>query len=281
MACLPAIGVRHPAVVGDLAAAVVSRVDDAPPSLAGRLHLELAMINLDMPNNVRHRTAAADRRGHRRPPRRRGLGASGRRQAALEDPTRERIDVLRSTPAIASHAIGEQPHLPMPHWLGSALLERRRPPRGGVRALGAREESNRVQAVQRHVLVRGGAARPGARRCRSAGAALDGPKRFAVEVRDPRSRPASDLARTELAAYAGKPWPVHDLEAELGRRTRRAATRWRRVPCGGARPSAASSTDSRRPIADLIGPSVGESRWPCIALGRDRLRRAGARHALG
>ena len=102
LACLPAIGVRLPAVAADLAAAVFSRIDDPPSAIAGRLHLELAMINIDMASLERHRTAAAsiaevtgDHRG------RRGLGVLGGVHGCARRPHPRNESTRCSTPAIA------------------------------------------------------------------------------------------------------------------------------------------------------------------------------------
>ena len=89
LACLPAIGVRLPALAAELAAAVFSRVDDPSSAIAGRLHLELAMINIDMASVEQHRTAAAriaEITGD--PEVAAGSAFWAAHMAALEDPTR-------------------------------------------------------------------------------------------------------------------------------------------------------------------------------------------------
>ena len=144
LACLPAIGVRLPAVAADLARAVFSRIEDPPSAIAGRLHLELAMINLDMASVERHRTAAAsiaEVTGDDQVAAGSAFWAAF--MAALEDPTRERVDALLDT-SDRLHAIGDS------HMATHAALarqrpaERRRSPLGGVRTVGARTISNRV-----------------------------------------------------------------------------------------------------------------------------------------
>ena len=144
MACLPAIGVRLPAVAADLAAAVFSRIDDPPSAAAGRLHLQLAMINIDMASIERHRAAAAriaEVTGDEHIAAGSAFWAAF--MAALEDPTRNE-STRWSTPAIACTRSGDSHMAILPLWLGSALLGGLGRHYGGVRSLGARTNSNRV-----------------------------------------------------------------------------------------------------------------------------------------
>ena len=155
MACLPAIGVRHVAEVVALGDAAAARVE--PTSvLGGHLHLRLALADPTMPDHVQIALAAAEATDDPE------LGALatywGAWGQAGPAPSRDAVDDLRAGS-----------HRPRGRWRGPLLpdpLGRRRPPprdgppHGGHPALAEIRRGDGVHAVQRHGLVRGGAARP-------------------------------------------------------------------------------------------------------------------------
>ena len=102
------------------------------------------MINIDMANIERHRAAAAliaEVTGDHHIAAGSAFWAAF--MAALEDPTRERIDALVDT-SDRLHVLGDSHMAILPLWLGSAAAGGRRPPRRGVRSLGGRTNSNHV-----------------------------------------------------------------------------------------------------------------------------------------
>ena len=107
----------------------------------------------------------------------------------------------------------------------------------------------------------------------------DAPKTLRVQVRDPLFTAWVDLARTELAAYTGEPWPRTDLEAQFGH----ALARGNPMAAGMVQEGLALGylVDREFDAADryLIGASVGQESLAFHRLDAT-VRRAGARHAL-
>ena len=95
-ACLPAIGIRLPAVAADLAAAVFSRIDDPPSAAAGRLPSPAGhdqhRYGEHWNDTGRLRPTIAEVTGDDQVAAGSAFWAAF--MAALEDPTRERIDAL-------------------------------------------------------------------------------------------------------------------------------------------------------------------------------------------
>ena len=104
-------------------AAVFSRIEDPPSAIAGRLHLELAMINIDMAsiwNGIgRPRPASPSSPATTRSPR---AQRSGRRTWLRSKTPPGNESTRCSTPAIACTRSGDSHMATLPLWLGSALL---------------------------------------------------------------------------------------------------------------------------------------------------------------
>ena len=97
--------------------------------------------------------------------------------------------------------------------------------------------------MQRDGLVRGALLALARGDLGAAEAALDRAQAFAREVRDAGFSAHVRLSEVEVAAYAGKPWPAAEVDADLSDGSRR-ATRWSSATCRRRGPSAAWSTAS-------------------------------------
>ena len=209
MACLPAIGVRHVAEVIALGEAAAARV--APTSvLGGHLHLRLALADPAIPDHVEIAVAAAEATND---PELRALAtfwkAWGQAGAA---PSRDAVDAYERAQVALGDA-GEE-HFSRTFWAVAALH----------RGMGRHPEA--IQRLRRSVeetacmrcnvmvwseatllaLARGDLG--------AADAALERAKAFAHEVRDAGFSAHVRLSEVEVAAYAGKPWPATEIEAD-------------------------------------------------------------------
>ena len=208
MACLPAIGVRHLAEVVALGDAVADRLE--PTSvLGGHLHLRLALADPTMPVHVQLALAAAEATND---PELRALATywePGGRQARRRAGRRGDLRPARDRPRDA----GEE-HFSRIHWAVAALH------RGMGRHTEAIQHSRRsiedTACPRCNVMVWSEAALLALVRgdLGAAEAALERAKRFALQVRDAGFSAHVRLTEVEVAAYAGKPWPAPEIEAD-------------------------------------------------------------------
>ena len=275
MACLPAISVRHSAEAAALGDRVTRRVDELTV-LGGRLHLQLALVDPTMPRHIELGLAAAQATGDADLNTHAAFWTSG---AACDlDPTPDAV-AAHSAARQALADIGEN-HFSRTHWMIA----------GTERVAGRYEEARREWALATSATVckrcnvmvwsEGALLALAAGELAAAQDALDRAEAFAIEVRDAGFIAYVRLAETEVATYAGKPWPIASVEAGMsdGLATghplvlgflSEARGVGRMVDCGFAE----ADDDLVHAIDHLDGS------WPKRT--EARLRRAAIRHALG
>jgi predicted ATPase/DNA-binding CsgD family transcriptional regulator len=274
MACLPAMSVRHAAEAAALGDRVVPRIPEASV-LAGRLHLQLALVDPASPHHVGAAIAAAEATGD--PDLLVQASFWSASQGAATDPTPEVLAALHAAYESMA-AIGEN-HFSRAHWMAA----------GAERAVGRTTEAEADWALAAtqtickrcNVIVWSEGALLALARgdLEAARENLARAQAFGHEVRDAAFLACVRLTEAEVAAYAGGALPTAGIEADL------------RNALASGHPLAIGFTSEARAIvhiangalpdadADLVQAMVVDDMWPKRT--EARLRRAAIHHALG